>query len=112
MCWFGRVFKIEFWGIRGIMAPTPPYDSRAVANYFLDIADARKRSLTQLLLYKILYFSHGWYLTAFRQPLLAHDFEAWPHGPVIKVVRDEFAKFGDRPITGRARKLDIYSGQR
>jgi uncharacterized phage-associated protein len=63
-------------------------------------------------LYKILYFSHGWYLTAYRKPLLAHDFEAWPYGPVIKVVRDEFNKFGDRPITGRASKLDIFSGQR
>lgn len=94
------------------MTISPPYDSRAVANYLLDFAEKRERVMTQLLLYKILYFSHGWYLAAFRKPLLAHDFEAWPHGPVIKVVRDEFRAFEGRPITGRASRLDIFTGQR
>jgi uncharacterized phage-associated protein len=94
------------------MASSAPYDSREIANLLLDLAEARQQAVTQLLLYKILYFTHGWYLAAYCKPLLAHDFEAWAHGPVIKVVRDEFKGFGDRPIIGRASKLDIYSGQR
>jgi uncharacterized phage-associated protein len=89
-----------------------PYDSRAVANLLLDVADQRKLPLTQLSLYKLIYFSHGWYLADTDTPLIVHDFEAWKHGPVVKVLRDEFGRFRERPITSRAYKLDIYSGTR
>ena len=89
-----------------------PYNSRAVANLLLDVADQRNLPLTQLALYKLIYFSHGWYLAHTAAPLIAHDFEAWRHGPVVKVLRNEFGRFRDRPITSRAYKLDIYSGIR
>lgn len=89
-----------------------PYDSRAVANFLLDTAAERKLALTQLALYKIIYFSHGWYLAKTHAPLIFHDFEAWRHGPVVKVLRDEFSRFRDAPITSRAHKLDIYSRAR
>src|SRR5579872_5281695 len=94
------------------MTAQAPYDSRAVANLLLDAADRRRLHLTQLSLYKLLYFSHGWYLADKASPLIIHDFEAWKYGPVVKVLRDEFAKFKDRPITSRAYKLDIYTGHR
>jgi uncharacterized phage-associated protein len=89
-----------------------PYDGRAVANLLLDIAERRGGSLTQLSLYKILYFAHGWYLVETGCPLVSQDFEAWKYGPVIKVVRDEFHSFGDQPISSRALKFDIYSGKK
>jgi uncharacterized phage-associated protein len=90
---------------------TAPYDSRIVANYLLDLASDRKLTLTQLVLYKILYFAHGWYLSSFDKPLLTQEFEAWQLGPVVKVLRDQFEKFGKRPITERAEKLNIYTGE-
>ena len=62
----------------------PNYDARAVANFLLDHADARGLSLTQLMLLKLLYFSHGWYLNRFKSPLVENEFEAWEHGPVIR----------------------------
>lgn len=68
--------------------------------------------LTQLSLYKITYFAHGWYLVETGEPLIAQDFEAWRLGPVVKVLRDEFSKFHDNPITLRAQKLDIFTGIR
>jgi uncharacterized phage-associated protein len=93
------------------MSPLAPYDSRAVANFLLDLAEERKLFLTQLSLYKIIYFAHGWYLSSFEEPLILQDFEAWKFGPVVKVLHNEFGRFRSRPITARARKLDIYSNQ-
>jgi len=93
------------------MAPSAPYDSRAVANFMLNLAAERNLVLTQLVLYKLLYFAHGWYLSAYDKPLVVHEFEAWRHGPVIKVLRDQLRDFGDRPISGRIEKLDIYTGE-
>lgn len=93
------------------MEKNAPYDGRAVANFLLDLASERKLKLTQIVILKLLYFSHGWYLSDFGEPLILQDFEAWKHGPVLKVVRDQFKNFGDRPITSRASILDIFSGE-
>jgi uncharacterized phage-associated protein len=94
------------------MEQVAPYDARAVANFFLDLATQKKIALTQLSLLKLLYFAQGWYLVRFERPLVRQDFEAWKHGPVVKVVRDEFKSYGSRPITSRATALDIFSGKR
>lgn len=93
------------------MSSKLPYDSRAVANFLLDLASGRKLTITQLVLYKIIYFAHGWYLCSFGKPLVSQEFEAWQRGPVIKVLRDQFRKFGDQPITAKAEKLDIFTGE-
>jgi uncharacterized phage-associated protein len=90
----------------------PPYDARAIANFILDLGDRRGTRLTQMSLLKILYFAFGWYLVTHGKRLIQQDLEAWEYGPVVKVVRDEFKNFGKKVITGRARKLDIFSGQR
>ena len=62
-------------------------------------------------LLKILYFSHGWYLAEKARPLVSQPIEAWQHGPVIKVVKDAFEKFGKREINERARKLVLKTGE-
>ncbi|MCK9919995.1 DUF4065 domain-containing protein, partial [Microbacteriaceae bacterium K1510] len=93
------------------MTSKAPYDSRAVANFLLDLASKRRLILTQLVLYKVIYFAHGWYLSSFDRPLVSHDFEAWQRGPVIKVLRDQFREFADQPITSRAVKLNIFTGE-
>ena len=94
------------------MSASAPYDARAVANLFLDLADARHLRLTQVSLLKLLYFAHGWYLASHSNPLIVQEFEALQYGPIVKVVWDEFKSFGAQPITSRASKLDIYSGRR
>jgi uncharacterized phage-associated protein len=94
------------------MSVSAPYDSRVVANFLLKLASERGLTLTQLTLYKIVYFSHGWYLTLFSHPLISHEFEAWPYGPVIHVLREQFESYGDEPITKMAERLDIFTGSR
>lgn len=88
-----------------------PYDAREVANYLLDYAESHKVSLTQITLLKILYFCHGWYLLYTKAPLVRNDFEAWENGPVVRVVRDAFKRHGRNPITSRAEKFDLSTGE-
>ncbi len=68
------------------MSASAPYDARAVANLFLDLADARHLRLTQVSLLKLLYFAHGWYLASHSNPLIVQEFEALQYGPIVKVV--------------------------
>jgi uncharacterized phage-associated protein len=92
-------------------AVTAPYDAREVGNYVLKLAKASGRSLTQMSLLKIIFYSHGWYLAAKDQPLIKQPIEAWEYGPVIKVVRDAFRGFGKSAINRFAEKLDLETGE-
>lgn len=85
-------------------------DARSVANYLLDRADARGMPLTNLALNKILYFCHAWHLARFEKPLLATRFEAWDHGPVVPSVYHQFKGNKERPITNRAKRIDLNTG--
>lgn len=89
-----------------------PYDARAVANFLLDHAEEHGVELTQVSLLKLLYFSHGWFLSVYDRSLISNDFEAWKYGPVVKVVRDAFKAFRGNPIKSRAEKFDVFSGNR
>lgn len=79
-----------------------PYDPRAVANYFLDRAEAEGKHLDLQKLLKLLYIAHGWHLAIAGEALLSRAVEAWEYGPVVPEVYDEFLRFGDRVIRDRA----------
>jgi uncharacterized phage-associated protein len=78
------------------------HDARAIANFFLDRAEAKGMSLSIMTLLKVLYFAHAWHLAKEDKPLIAQPFEAWEYGPVNRVVYDQFKKFGKNPIRARA----------
>jgi uncharacterized phage-associated protein len=88
-----------------------PYDARMVANCLLDLADEKRQPLTQISLLKILYFCHGWYLVWHDKPLCVNDFEAWELGPVVRSVRNAFKSDGRRPITRRAQRVNLMTGE-
>lgn len=81
-------------------------DARAVANYFLDRAEQAGVPLTVMTLLKVLYFAHGWHLAKYSKPLIAQPFEAWMHGPVNRVVYDQYKGMGSRPVKNRAVSFD------
>lgn len=83
------------------------YDARAIANYFLDRAEDRGVDLSIMTLLKVLFFAHAWYLAKEDKPLIAQPFEAWEHGPVSRVVYDQFKNSGKSPITKRAVSFDV-----
>lgn len=82
------------------------HDARSITNFFLDRADRVGASITIMTLLKVLYFAHAWYLAKYEKPLVAQPFEAWKHGPVNRVVYDQYKEVGERPITKRAVSFD------
>jgi uncharacterized phage-associated protein len=79
-----------------------PYDSRAVANSFLGLAERERKTLDPMKLQKLVYFAHGWNLAINQAPLIGDSIEAWPYGPVIPTLYHEFKEFGRGPITRKA----------
>jgi uncharacterized phage-associated protein len=82
------------------------YDARAVSNFLLDRASEAGVALTVMTLLKVLYFAHAWHLAKTGKPLIAQPFEAWKHGPVSRVVYDQFKGLGKHPIDRKAESFD------
>lgn len=78
-------------------------DPRIIANAVLDRAAAEGRPVTNLDLQKIVYFLHGHYLVRHQRPLVEGEFEAWPYGPVHRVLYDAFRAYNDTPISADRR---------
>ncbi len=87
------------------------HDPRAVANLVLDLADVEGLSVRHLKLQKLLYFAHGMFLIQTGGPLVSGVFEAWQHGPVHPAVYRAFRGAGAKPITDRARREDVLTGE-
>jgi uncharacterized phage-associated protein len=80
-----------------------PFDSRAIANRILDIADRKSKPLTLMQLLKLVYLAHGWWLTFSNgKPLTDTEPQAWQYGPVHPQVYRAFRHYGRSPISGRA----------
>lgn len=87
---------------------TAGHDARAVANWFLDRAEADGRELNQLQLHRIVYLAHGWHLGNTGKPLIRDEVQAWSLGPIIPAIYQEFKQFGGDPIDGRAFEFDFW----
>jgi len=78
------------------------YSAAAIANELLDLADRDGRTLTQIEIQKLVYFSHGWHLALRDRNLIDDRIEAWTYGPVVRRLYDTFKKFGSSQITEKA----------
>ena len=87
-----------------------PFDARAIANLFLDMAAESGRALTPMSLLKIVYFSHAWHLAKYSLPLVGQKFEACKYGPVNRVVYDQIKKYGSSDVVEKLKKIDISTG--
>ena len=83
-----------------------PLDSRIIANAVLDRARAISRPITNLDIQKIVYFMHGHYLVRHEAPLVRGEFEAWPYGPVHRVLYNAFREYENKPIDRLAMAFD------
>jgi uncharacterized phage-associated protein len=86
-------------------------DPRAVCNLILDEGDRNQTAISNLILQKLLYFTHSLYLLQTKQPLVTGYFEAWTHGPVHPGAYAAFKVAGARPIGFRARREDPLTGK-
>ena len=76
-----------------------PYNSFAIANYFIELATSHGKALTPMKLQKLVYFAHGWHLAIKNSPLIDEQVEAWSYGPVIPSLYRKFREFGDQSVT-------------
>ncbi len=83
------------------------YDVRALANWFLDRAQAAKRGLSNLSLNKLVYLAIERALVEQRILLSPARVEAWAHGPVFRELYQSFKKFESGAITERATKFSV-----
>ena len=88
------------------MGDSTTLDARELANFILDLAKEQGIGLSITSLLKIVYFAHGWHLAMFSEPLVGQPFEAWQHGPVVRVLYDCFKSESGDQIRTRARKLN------
>lgn len=93
------------------MVQEKAHDPRAVANLLLDHAQRKQIVVRHLKLQKLLYFAHGMHLITERRPLVSGGFEAWQRGPVHPAVYRAFREAGANPITIRAQRENILTGE-
>jgi uncharacterized phage-associated protein len=89
----------------------PPYDARAVANYFLDLAKRDGKTLDPMKIQKLVYLAHGWSLALTGKPLIVDKIEAWPYGPVIRSLYSAFKDAGSGPIEHPAFDVHVVDGK-
>ncbi len=75
-----------------------PHEPIAVANNFLEIAEASDEHLTPMKLQKLVFFSHGWHLGFNHGPLSTEEAEAWEWGPVFPSLYHAVKTWGSGPI--------------
>src|SRR5258708_6687363 len=75
-----------------------PFNSVAVANWFVEKANQGGKPVTLMKLLKLVYFAHGWHLALTKKPLIKEEIEAWKFGPVAPDVYHVFKTNGAGPI--------------
>jgi uncharacterized phage-associated protein len=84
------------------------FDGRSIANFILTSYDPIKWNISNKKINKLIYFAHGISLARLEKKLVRNYFEAWDHGPVIRVVYDAFKQFGFAPIQRLATYVDLF----
>lgn len=70
----------------------------AIANYFINKANADEVEITPMKLVKLVYIAHGWYLALNGNPLISENVQAWKYGPVIQSLYYATKDYGKSPI--------------
>jgi uncharacterized phage-associated protein len=84
------------------------HDARSIANFILSAFDAKQFEISNKKINKLIYFAHGYHFARFNSALIRNYFEAWEHGPVVRVVYESFKQFGFDPIAELAFHFDLF----
>ena len=74
------------------------YDSRAVANRFVQLAEKKRTRITISQLFRFVYLAHGWNMGYYGSRLIAHSVRMEKIGPVVQEVYDAFRPQGIIPL--------------
>ena len=80
-----------------------------IAKYFIWKAKSEGKAITNKKLQKLLYYSQAWSMVYEDKPLFKEDIEAWIHGPAIKVVYDQYKRFGFNSISEDIKESEVRS---
>jgi len=69
-----------------------------VAKYIIQTFNEEEALITNLKLQKLLYYVQGWHLGLYDEPIFPDTFQAWPRGPVIPDVYEEYKSYKGAPI--------------
>ena len=73
--------------------------AKQLAHYIVDKCTKDNHPVSNLQLQKIMYFLQSVFCRATRGSLLfQEEFEAWPYGPVLSDIYEEYSEFGGRVI--------------
>lgn len=70
------------------------YKAMDVACAIVNFANEIGHPISNLKLQKILYFVQGYYMQMKRVPFFDDEIEAWPYGPVVLNVYEQFQQYG------------------
>jgi uncharacterized phage-associated protein len=70
-----------------------------VANYFLSlINEDDEDTISNMQLQKLVYFSQGFYLALYDEPLFEEPIEAWTYGPVVPSLYHDYKNYQGRSL--------------
>lgn len=74
-----------------------------IAKYFLGLGAGDTVPISHMKLQKLIYIANGINIAKYSNgtdiaPLIEEEVEAWPYGPVVRVVYNEYKRFGNNPI--------------
>lgn len=87
------------------------HDPRSIANYILELAEEDDRQVSNIMIQKLVYFCHAYFLHEHDRPLVTGYFEAWTYGPVHPALYKSFKIYGANKITGKADKTNLLTGE-
>lgn len=83
-----------------------PYSSSDVASYFLKKGVDENIEITPMKIIKLVYIANGWYMALSNESaegelnvLIDEESQAWPYGPVIPSIYNDFKIFGKLNLT-------------
>lgn len=80
--------------------PHQPVSSLTVAKRVLDLANKQERPVTPLLMLKMVYIAHGFFMALHETALITDNVEAWKYGPVIPTLYERIRHYKAGGIRG------------
>lgn len=83
-----------------------------IARYTINYINKQNEEITNLKLQKILYYIQAAFLVETGEPCFPDEIVCWQHGPVVRIVYDEFRIYeaGSIPKQERVKKMVFKNG--
>ena len=83
------------------------YSGIEIAKYVINRCNEKGKPISNLYLQKILYFIQSEYKQKTNEWLISDDFLAWPYGPVLQEVYDEYSWYYSSRISEYYDDVDL-----